>query len=134
MLRAIIEGLDYQFLQVVRGFESGLGVRPERVVAIGGAIHNVFWMQNKADVLGRPIDVPALDEAVPLGAAILAGIGTGLYRDEKKAFCRIHKPGRTFLPNPQRAARYAQWFDNFAKIYPALKDLNAAINGAQKKM
>ena len=100
MLRAIIEGLDYQFLQIVRGFESGLGVRPERIVAIGGAINNDFWMQNKADVVGRPIEVPELDEAVPLGAAILAGIGVGLYRDEQDAFDRVYKPGRTYEPDP----------------------------------
>ena len=80
MLRAIIEGLDYQFREILQAYETGLGVAPERIVAIGGATHNRFWMQNKADVVGKPIEVPQLDEAVPLGAAILAGIGTGIYR------------------------------------------------------
>ena len=62
-------------------------------MAIGGAVNNAFWMQNKADVVGRPIEVPELDEAVPLGAAILAGIGVGLYRDEQDAFERVYRPG-----------------------------------------
>jgi len=127
MLRAIIEGLDYQFLQIVRGFESGLDVRPERIVAIGGAIHNDFWMQNKADVIGRPIEVPDLDEAVPLGAAILAGIGVGLYRDEQDAFERVYKPGRTYQPDPALSARYAEWFHTFEQIYPALRELNGQL-------
>jgi glycerol kinase len=79
MLRAIIEGLDYQFLDIVRAMERGLGTEPERFVAVGGAVRNEFWMQNKADVVGRPIEVPDVEEATPLGVAILAGIGVGLY-------------------------------------------------------
>ena len=43
-------------------------------IAVGGGARNAFWMQNKADVVGRPIEVPAIEEATPLGAAILAGI------------------------------------------------------------
>ncbi len=131
MLRAVVEGLDYQFLQIIRGFESAVGVRPERIVAVGGAIHNAFWMQNKADVLGRPIEVPQLDEAVPLGAAILAGIGVGLYRDEQDAFDRVYKPGRTYEPDPALSARYARWFETFEQIYPALRALNGRLRAMQ---
>jgi xylulokinase len=128
MLRAVIEGLDYQFLQIVRGFESGLGVRPERIVAIGGPTRNEFWMQNKADVAGRPVEVPQLDEAVPLGAAILAGIGVGVYRDEQEAFERVWKPGRTYQPDPRRTAEYAERFETFEQLYPALRELNARLH------
>ena len=127
VLRAVIEGLDYQFLQIVRGFESGLEVRPEKIVAIGGAVNNRFWMQNKADVVGRPIEVPQLDEAVPLGAAILAGIGVGLYRDEQDAFDRVHKPGRVYQPDPALTAQYAERFEKFERVYPSLRDLNALL-------
>ncbi len=127
VLRAMIEGLDYQFLEIVRAYETGLGVRPERIVAVGGATNNRLWMQNKADVVARPIEVPDLDEAVPLGAAILAGIGVGLYRDEQEAFERVCRPGRTYEPNPELAPKYAEWFEIFRQIYPALRDLNAEL-------
>jgi xylulokinase len=129
MLRAMIEGLDYQFLQVVRGFESAVGVRPERVVAIGGATNNRFWMQNKADVLGKPIEVPELDEAVPLGAAILAGIGVGLYRDEADAFQQVYRPGEVYEPNLELTAKYAEWFKTFEQVYPALREVNSRLYG-----
>jgi xylulokinase len=128
MLRAVIEALDYQFLEIVGGFESALGVRPERIVAIGGPTRNEFWMQNKADVAGRPIEVPQLDEAVPLGAAILAGIGVGLYRDEQEAFERVWKPGRVYQPDPVRAAEYAARFETYRQLYPALRELNARLH------
>lgn len=128
MLRAMVEGLDYQFLQVVAGLESGLGVKPESIVAIGGATNNTFWMQNKADVVGRPIEVPELDEAVPLGAAILAGIGVGLYRDEQDAFQHVTRPGRVYQPNRELTAKYAEWFKTFEQVYPALKDLHGRLH------
>ena len=124
MLRAMIEGLSYQFLEVVRAMEAALGTPAERFIAVGGATRNTLWMQNKADVLGRPLEVPAVDEATPLGAAILAGIGVGLYRDEQEAYRRVYRPGKVYCPDPSLSARYAQWFPLYRQLYPALKDLN----------
>jgi xylulokinase len=124
MLRAIIEGLDYQVLDIVTELKTGLGIQADRLVVVGGARRNSFWMQNKADVTGLPIDVPEVEEATPLGAAILAGIGVGLYRDEQEAFERVYKPGKTYLPDPGLASRYAEWFRIYKQLYPALKPVN----------
>ncbi len=129
MLRAVIEGLDYQFLQIVRAYEQGLGAAPERIVAIGGATNNAFWMQNKADVVGKPLEVPDMDEPVVLGAAILAGIGVGLYRDEEDAFQRVYRPGKTYEPRRELTERYAQWFGAFAELHPALSGIHARLHG-----
>ena len=127
MLRAIIEGLDYQVLDIVNALQTGLGITPERLVAVGGATRNQFWMQNKADVLGLPIEVPKVEEATPLGAAILAGIGIGLYRDEQDAFERVYKPGKVYKPDRQLAARYAEWYQIYKQLYPVLKSVNHQI-------
>jgi xylulokinase len=121
MLRAIIEGLDYQVLDIVAALKSSLTIDPDRLVAVGGATRNQFWMQNKADVLGLPIEVPEVEEATPLGAAILAGIGIGMYRDEQDAFEQVCKPGKTYQPDSQLAARYAEWYQIYKQLYPTLK-------------
>lgn len=121
MLRALIEGLNYQFLQIVRAFETNLGVTDERIVAIGGPTRNTFWMQNKADVMGRPVQVPDLDEAVPLGAAILAGIGTGVYRDEADAFGQVYRPGRVYEPDMAAHAQYRELYARFERLHPSLR-------------
>ena len=99
----------------------------DRIVAIGGAIHNELWMQNKADVVGKPVEVPQLEEATPLGAAMLAGIGVGVYRDEQDAHEKIRKPVRVYQPNPALAARYARWFEVYRQVYPALSHVNWRI-------
>jgi xylulokinase len=127
LLRAVIEGLDYQFLQIVGGLEAGLGIRPEKLVTVGGGAGNAFWMQNKADMVGMPFETPEVEEATPLGAAILAGIGVGLYRDEQDAFEQVRRPGRVYEPDRDLTARYAEGFGTFQRLYPALKDLHAGL-------
>jgi xylulokinase len=124
MIRAIFEGLGYQFLDILGALEKGAGIRAERIVAVGGATRNAFWMQNKADVSGRCVEAPQIEEATPLGAAILAGIGTGVYDDEQDACKHVYRPGATFEPNPERTELYARNFELYQRIYPALKPLN----------
>ncbi len=129
MLRAIIEGLDYQVLDIVKAFKAGLGISPDRLVAVGGATRNTFWMQNKADILGLPIDVPQVEEATPLGAAILAGIGIGLYRNEQDAFERVYKLGKTYLPDPKSAPLYKECYQIYQQLYPALAPISHQLYG-----
>jgi len=99
----------------------------EKFVAIGGVTKNEFWMQNKADMIGKPIETPAIEEPTPLGAAILAGIGVGLYRDVRDAYEKVYKPGKTYQPNLDLTEKYRRWFKTFEQIYPSLKKLNAQL-------
>jgi xylulokinase len=126
--RAVIEGLDYQFLDIIEAYRRGLSVSPERIVAIGGATNNEFWMQNKADVVGKPIEVPALDEAVPLGAAILAGIGSGVYRDEAEAFTTVRRPGRVYEPDPALSSRYRESYETWSALYTAIRPVHTQLH------
>jgi xylulokinase len=127
MLRAVIEGLDYQVLDIMSALKRGANIEADRLVVVGGATRNSFWMQNKADVTGLPIEVPEIEEATPLGAAILAGIGVGLYRDEQDAFERVYKKGKTYEPDVQLASKYAGWYEIYKQLYPALKPVNHQI-------
>lgn len=127
MVRAVVEGLSYQFLQILKGLESGFGLKADRLVAVGGGTKNRFAMQNKADVAGKAIEASELEEATPLGAAILAGIGVGLYRDEADAYAQVARPGRVYEPDPALSARYAEWYGTFERLYPALKAVHAEL-------
>jgi xylulokinase len=127
MLRAIIEGLDYQFKDILFSFERALPGSIEKIIAVGGAVRNQLWMQNKADVTGKIIEVPALEEATTLGAALLAGIGLGIYADEKDAFRQTYKEGRIYEPDPNRQKEYEEYYRIFKKLYPSLRDVNHEI-------
>lgn len=124
LVRATIEGLSYQFLQMLEGLRDAFQVTAEKLIAVGGGAQNAFWTQTKADMVGKPIEIPALEEATPLGAAILAGIGVGLYRDEEEACERVYRPGRIVEPDLDLTARYAERFEIFKRLYPALKPIH----------
>jgi xylulokinase len=127
MLRALIEGLDFQLLDIIQEMKKNVGFDVRTLVAAGGAVRNGFWMQNKADMIGRSIEVPDVEDASPLGAAMLAGIGVGIYRDEKDAFERVRKPARTYHPDLRVTSRYAELFPLYKSLYPALKPVSHAV-------
>ncbi len=93
MIRAVVEGLDYGFLDMLKALELGAGQKAEKITAIGGATRNEFWMQNKADISGCPVITLEIEETTALGAAMLAGVGFGVYKNLAKAAQRVHRPG-----------------------------------------
>jgi xylulokinase len=131
MTRAVVEGLGYQFLQILKGLKASFGLEADRLVAVGGGTRNRLAMQIKADMAGMPIEVPALEEATPLGAAILAGIGVGLYRDEQDAFARVYRPGEVVEPDAAATAVYDQRFPVYERLYPALKEIHGRLRTAE---
>jgi xylulokinase len=127
MVRAVVEGLNYAFLDMLKALEVGLGEKAERIIAIGGGTRNEFWMQNKADISGRPVVTLEIEEATALGAAMLAGVGVGVYKNLAEASQRVNKPGKVFEPNIKLASIYAELFEIYRDIYPALHGINNKI-------
>jgi xylulokinase len=127
MVRAVIEGLDFAFLDMLKALELGAGRKAEEIIAIGGAVRNEFWMQNKADVSGRPVVTPEIDEATALGAAMLAGTGAGVYSSLDEAAQKVYKPGKVFEPNQELVPVYGDLFTIYQDIYPALAGVNDKI-------
>ncbi len=128
MIRAMVEGLNYQFRGILEALEAASGIRADKILGVGGAARNAFWMQNKADVTGRTIKIPDVYEATPLGAALLAGIGTHVYKDEKDAVSSTCRPGRTYTPDKTMHERYSEHYQAIYKnIQGSLAGLNHAI-------
>src|SRR5207248_10331360 len=79
IVRATLESLAYQSRDVidVMNRDSGMAIRELRVD--GGGAANDFLMQFQADLLGAPVDRPAMVETTAAGAAFLAGLGVGFW-------------------------------------------------------
>jgi glycerol kinase len=105
LVRATLEALAYQTRDVVDtiGLEAGRAVDVLRVD--GGAAANDFLMQFQADVLGIPVDRPKVVETTALGAALLAGLATGLWRPQDLE--RVRAVDRVFTPKMPAAVRAA---------------------------
>jgi glycerol kinase len=83
LARAALEAIAYQAVDAVRAQEAASGKRLELLKADGGAAANGWLMQFQADVLGASVVVPEIAETTALGAAYLAGIGTGRWTVER---------------------------------------------------
>jgi glycerol kinase len=79
LARAALEAIAYQTVDAVEAMEAASGKRLAELRADGGAVANAWLMQFQADVLGRPVVVPEVSETTALGAAFLAGIGSGMW-------------------------------------------------------
>ncbi len=132
MLRAVIEGVNHQFLHIIEAMSAAMNQPLDKIIVTGGVARNEFWMQNKADMLGVPVEISEVEETTPLGAAMLAGIGLGLYHDLDEAYERVRRPGRTYEPDKSLTGLYARTFETYKGIYPALKPLNHRIFDAFK--
>ncbi len=79
LARAALEAIAYQTVDAVRAMEAGANVELSELRADGGATANRWLMQFQADILGVPVLVPEVAETTALGAALLAGVGAGLW-------------------------------------------------------
>lgn len=79
-LQAVITGITFQLRQMVDIQTTIHAKRWTQLRTVGGGTRNRLWMQTKADVLGIPVTVPRVEEMTAVGAALLAGLGAGLYR------------------------------------------------------
>ncbi|MDR0871353.1 MAG: hypothetical protein LBN39_11235 [Planctomycetaceae bacterium] len=124
LTRAVFEGLGYQLLDVITAMENGTGTKTEEIVVVGGSTRNKFWMQNKADMLGVNVIVPEIDEAVALGAAMLAGIGTGIFKSVEDAYRIVSRRGLApafYEPDESKTAFYQEKFLQYQKAFAALQ-------------
>jgi len=120
MIRAILEGCAYALLHNLKTAEE-VGVTVKEMNAMGGAADSLLWTQIKADVTGKRIKVPTSNTATTLGAAILAGVGTGLYKGFKEAVERTIQITRVHEPDIVLHEKYRSGYKLYREIYERLK-------------
>jgi glycerol kinase len=100
--RATLEGIALQNVDILRAMERDAG-RPLTVLKVdGGASANDLLMQFQSDVLGVEISRPELVETTALGAAFLAGLGTGVWQDQDQV-TQTWREQKRFRPTADRA-------------------------------
>jgi xylulokinase len=124
LMRAAMEGLAFSVRYLLEGLQRVTKSPTTELRAVGGGSRNPWWQSLKADVLGLPVEVPAVTDVTAQGAALLAGIGVGLYRDAAEASARTYHPTRRFEPDPTRQALYDRaYHEVYLKLSPTLQSL-----------
>ncbi|MBS4200131.1 carbohydrate kinase [Bacillus sp. FJAT-49732] len=107
IIKSMLEGTAYQLKLIQKAAEEIAGKEITKVVAVGGGTKNKYWMQIKADVSGCTYSIPDISESTLLGAAMAAGIGSGIYRDEQEAIDKISNQFRMEItPNEGNHSAY----------------------------
>ena len=109
--RAILEGIAFQIYDLVEAMRQDAGKEVPLFKADGGASMNGLLMQFQADILGVAIERPKMVETTALGAAFLAGLGVGFWKDREEVRQTWQAGARfepTFTPE-ERAAHLARW-------------------------
>ena len=104
IIRAALESIAYQTCDVLHAMEEDTGVELENLRVDGGASANRFLMQFQADMIGRSVLRPGVAETTALGAAFLAGLAVGVWRDLDEIRA-TWKPQERYLPQMQEQQR-----------------------------
>ena len=117
LVRAALESIAYQTRELVEAMEADSGERLTELRVDGGAAANNFLMQFQADILGRRIVRPADTETTALGAAYLAGLATGFWKNqaEVESFWRVDRAFEPQLSADRREAMYSGWKSAIAR-------------------
>ncbi|MDR0362394.1 MAG: xylulokinase [Planctomycetota bacterium] len=126
-IRAVLEGVAYALDQSFQLIKAA-GVVPRRMLSTGGGAKSSVWPQIQADMFGMPVHAVSGGDAC-VGAAIVAGVGAGMFKDVFEG-CRaaVAPGGKIYEPNPEAQRIYAERKSFFADLYLKNRELFARIS------
>lgn len=116
--RALYESIAFEIRKNLELLPE-LGITPKKIIISGGASRSAVWMQMTADVTGMTVCIPAETDCAAVGAAVLAGVGCGLFENEELAVKKIVSVGREYIPNREIKSLYDGIYRKNKALYRA---------------
>ena len=121
MIRALMEGVIFDLRHSLECFKK-LNL-PIREIYIGeGGSRSKLWQQMQADIFGQEVKNLEVEDASALGAAIIAGVGLGVFDDFESACNKTVVLGQTIFSNTDQIERYERYYQRYCGLYPSLKN------------
>jgi xylulokinase len=121
MIRAVMEGVAFSQLECVDVFKE-MGVNVEDMIACGGGGRSSVWRQMLSDMYGCSVSTINTDEGPAFGAAILAGVGAGIYHSVENACDTLVIKKNIQHPNLAIRKQYEGYYKLYKKLYTDLQD------------
>ena len=121
-IKGLIEGICYELALNVRGLDDA-GVEVDRLRCTGGGSKSPYWLQLKADITGRECVTLNVSESGCQAAAMLAGVQAGVYGSVEEALAGLVREKQSFGPRESEHQRYAEHFEVYRSIWPAVRDV-----------
>jgi len=130
ILQGIIESILFDLKMTIEPLRE-MGLDLTEYIAVGGGSKSDRWVQTCADIFGSPIRRPFVTEAGVLGSAMIAGVGSGIFRDYGSAVRDMVRMGDQFTPNLKKGVfyhwKYEKFLDLRNRLTPLLEDLSQEI-------
>jgi xylulokinase len=121
LARAVVEGCSFALRDVLERMDA-LGLAGQEIRVVGGGARSELWLQIKADVTGRTVRPVLADEPTALGAAILAGLAAGTFRDTADAVARTVMPSaRGYQPDERARTLYEERYAQYRALYDGVE-------------
>lgn len=121
-VRSILESVGFMMRKDLELF-SRMGIKIEKIFSMGGGAKSNLWNQIKSDITGIKINIPSYTETAVLGAAIIAGVGAGIYKDYDDATKNIVKIKERFFSNRTNKKTYDKTFSKYTNLYERVEIL-----------
>lgn len=126
--RAVYEGVAMAARMAVETLQRSADVISDSITCGGGGFASPAWNQIRADVFGTELRVLAAKDPGVLGAAVMAAIGIGQYRDFNDAFAALAQFNKTYVPNMRHRAIYGDLFGLYQQAIPLNADLGKRLS------
>lgn len=122
LTRAIMEGVAFSLRDSLEIFKEN-GVHVNNIRLGGGGARSTLWSQMQADVYGKKTKTLVADEGAAFGAALLAGVGMGIWKTVDEACKKTIRVEEIFTPNRKSVAVLNKQYEKYRKLYPLLRSL-----------
>jgi xylulokinase len=122
LVRSVLEGVTFSLRDTFTIFEE-MRVPVNRVRLGGGGARSALWRQIQANIYGRDVECVEAEEGAAYGAAILAGVGAGIWPSVDSACEAVVRVKATVALQPEVAASMNEMYAAFRRAYPALKSV-----------
>lgn len=120
MVRSVMEGITFAMRDSIEIMRE-LGLSVSQVRTTGGGARSAIWRQIQADIYGAEVVTINAEEGPAFGAAILAGVGSGVFSSVEAAADEIVRIISRTEPDDKAGSKYEQYYQVFRSLYPALK-------------
>ena len=126
VIRAILEGVTFSLRDTFEIFKE-LNVPVENIRLGGGGARSSLWRQIQADVYGHEVEIVQAEEGAAYGAALLAGVGGGIWPSVDAACGAVVRVAERVSPEPSNAVLLDKQYQAFRLLYPALRTVTERL-------
>ncbi len=121
ILKGLLQGATFYFRECVESL-PGTMIEIDNFHVVGGGSKSDRWVQLSSDIMGIPFVRPAVTEAGSLGAAIMAGKGSGVFSSVEEGVKAMVRLEKSFEPDLVMHSRYGELYEKYTRLWPLMKD------------